>query len=262
MASRFNSFLPAFLVYCLCFHRLFAQSEIPVSVTWWDPEMAGSVSLGGKGYFSRDTQAGTVFSFEHEIGKLPYPMQFYIQPGMKLNSTLLAKSDFEFSELQISTGELSSFSMDWSFFGLQIPLEKNFKRKGLRPGASRLGIEWHRSRFSLTPQAGSALVDVDRSINALTLELEWRHEFPYSDWELRFKPRGSWMQDLGGSPASHLEGEVGFYYQQSESWSGFIGFKRKKTRLFPSQRLSASTLPNSDFIFILDGPVVRVAKRF
>jgi hypothetical protein len=240
---------------------LFAQSETPVSVTWWNPEIAGSVSLGANGNFTRVSEGGLILSLSQKLGKLPYPIRLTIQPAMNFTTRLQAKSDFEFSGLKISKDSLSELQMDWSYLELQIPLDEDFFRQGLRPGAYRLGFEWHFTEFSLRPPTGSSLLNVDRSINAITLELEWRKNLSKSRWTFSLKPKGVWMQDLGGSPSTHLEGELGLSYAKS-SWQAFLGFKRKKTRLFPSQRLSASTLPNADFIFILDGPVIRVSKAF
>ena len=227
------------------------------SLLYWSGSTKGTVSLHGSGRVDSSSSTSMEWSLVHPLGDLPYPVEFYGSSRFAMHSKLSVEQAVQIETINLAANSTTPFSMNWEYLGLAIPFYKKNQSSILRPRSISFGMEWHFLEYSLNEGSLPSLLHVDRSISAFTLQPEWQGNWKGSSWEWFLKPRGVRMQDLGGTPAAHMEGEVGFRRGRLS-----LGFKRKKTRIFPSDRAAQGGVTPSDLIFIRDGWYAQVQRSF
>jgi len=232
------------LLFWICSLSVFGSG----SLQYWSGHTSGTVSVRGKGVISKRSGSSLEWKINSKIGDLPHPLRFYGSIGYSYSSLIHTATSVQIESINLGPGSLPPFSLHWDYFGFMIPFRRFDQSPGLRPRQWSLGLEWHFLDYSLNRGGVPSLMDLDRSLNALVLQPQWEQQIGSSPWKWFLEPRGVWMQDLGGSPAAHLEGEIGI-----ERGEFRLGFKRKKTRVFPSNRLTMGGAIPSDLIFIRDG---------
>ena len=240
--------------FCVLGNSLHAQKG---SLLYWAGQTRGTVSLQGKGKIQGKSDGSVEWRWKYSLGELPFPVELYGSSGLSYTSNLNVSTPVLFNSLNLPKGSTTPFGLSWEYLGLAIPFYHRKSRVDLRPNLWKLGMEWHFLEYSLNQGANPSLENVDSSISAFTLQPEWYGKLSKPGWGWFIKPKGVWMQDLGGSPATHLEGELGLSKNRIR-----FGFKRKKTRIFPANRVALAGQTPSDFIFIRDGWFVNYSMNF
>lgn len=228
-----------------------------VEVQNWIGSTRGSISVGALGQVESNRSPNWEMNLAYKVGDLPHPVSVYGSWGISYHSRLILSTNLHLNSVDFPENSSYPFHLNWDYLGLSIPFHRSARLRGLRPSEWSLGVEWHFLDYSINPGAFPSLENVDASISSLILQPRWNFKIKNSSWSWFLKPRGVWMHDLGGAPATHLEGELGFY-----SGPFTMGYKRKKTRIFPKDRVERDGQVSSDMIFIRDGVFVKYTLRW